>query len=434
MAYQEPHNPYPSYQTEPPRDQFNPIPLDRSPNPSHHGDIPYGYGQQPSYGGGDYPSRASGYGVADVPGTPSAPEDSRRRRSYHDRGRFARFFLAYNTRNQLAFLGLIILQSAVVLTMIGLIYGTINDAIGDLSFSESFAQAPKLEPIATYMSLFILAVLFEFLVSLDALQEKNILSLCLLLVFQCAMVIYSSLLPSQLATAIRGTNADTDIVDEHVRNYSIVIPSVIGGFTIAMAWLIWRLYEEFGWNLYKVLGADLKIKRMYLKFQIFLSILKFDSFLFLGFTIQMLVLVSGIPTAELAITIAALPIIMVCLVIGAIFVRRESRAGTWIFLALQCVGIAYFLFKLVRIYDDSSAARYASARKTLTLFGVISLIFLLLTIVATGICMMNFDQGLRERIPGYRFNSTPRKETNGEKLDGKTGEPLAHHDTRMSLD
>jgi hypothetical protein len=140
-----------------------------------------------------------------------------------------------------------------------------SQAIGDLSFSDAFNQAPKLEPIATYMSLFILAVLFEFLVSMDALQEKNVLSLVLLLIFQGAMVIYSSLLPSQLATAIRGTNADTDIVDKRVRNYAIVIPAVIGGFTIAMAWLIWRLYEEFGWNLYKVLGADLKIKRMYLK-------------------------------------------------------------------------------------------------------------------------------------------------------------------------
>jgi hypothetical protein len=101
MAYQE-QPAYPSYAVaDPPRDQFARIPLDRSPNPSQHAvEQPYGYGQQPSYGGGDYPSRTSNYVVSDVPGTPSTPDDARRRKGYNDRGRVARFFLAYNTRNQ----------------------------------------------------------------------------------------------------------------------------------------------------------------------------------------------------------------------------------------------------------------------------------------------------------------------------------------------
>lgn len=124
------------------------------------------------------------------------------------------------------------------------------------------------------MSLFILGVVFELLVALDALQEKNILTLLLLLIMQWSFVVYSALLPSQLITAVRGSNADVPDVRYYSKAYSIVIPAVIAGFTVAMMWLIWRLYGEFGWNLYKTLGADLRTKRMYAQYQGFVCLLK----------------------------------------------------------------------------------------------------------------------------------------------------------------
>jgi hypothetical protein len=68
--------------------------------------------------------------------------------------------------------------------------------------------------------------------------------MCFLLAFQIAMVVYSSFLPSQIVDAIRGSSADTDTVRHEVRAYSIVIPCVIAAFTLAMMWLVWRLYEE----------------------------------------------------------------------------------------------------------------------------------------------------------------------------------------------
>lgn len=73
---------------------------------------------------------------------------------------------------------------------------------------------------------------------------KNILSLCFLLAFQISIVVYASFLPSQLVAAIRGSSADTEEVRDNVRTYSIVIPSVVAGFSLVMGWLVWRLYEE----------------------------------------------------------------------------------------------------------------------------------------------------------------------------------------------
>lgn len=121
--------------------------------------------------------------------------------------------------------------------------------------------------------------------------------------------------------------------------------------------------------------------------------------------------------------------------------------------------MAYFVYKLVRIYDDSSADRYAAATKTLTLFAVIALIFLIGTFVLTCLCMQNFDRGLRERsksyhalnprpahinfstiVPGYRWagskNLNVVKASKGEKAGGDPASNLVlgRAETRMSLD
>jgi len=88
--------------------------------------------------------------------------------------------------------------------------------------------------------------------------------------------------------------------------------------------------------------------------------LKFDAFFCAGFTLQFLVLVDGSPVAEKIITIVAMPVTLVVLVLAAVAVRQEVRAGVYAWLAVLVAGMAYFLFKLVRIYQESS--RYETAK------------------------------------------------------------------------
>jgi len=62
--------------------------------------------------------------------------------------------------------------------------------------------------------------------------------------------------------------------------------------------------------------------------------------------------------------------------------------------------MAYFLFKLVRIYDASPTRidDYRPARRSLTTFAVITLILLVVTIVYACICTVNFGKGLRPHV------------------------------------
>ncbi|GAA5851369.1 hypothetical protein JCM9279_001120 [Rhodotorula babjevae] len=400
---------YPHHPPPPHHQPFSPLPTD-SPSPSlHHHDFAdplnsAAYFDQP------YPS----YGQPASPPDAAAVDHERQTASIkleqadhsayrHSPGKASQLFGTFKSRNQLVFLGLIALQAIVVLVMIALVYAVVRANTGDLSTEDFLGSDPRLESVATYLGLFILAVIFEILITLDAMQKKNIMTLFVLCLFQVAMLVYSAVLPGQLEDAIQGSNADTPHVQSLTRAYAIVIPAVVGACSMCMTAMLWPLYHEFGWNVFKRIGADLAIRRMYLLYQIFACLLKFDAFFLIGFSIQFLILVSGTPTAEFVLTIIALPISLLALVIFAVVVRAESRVGVYCSFFLQAAGMAYFAYKISRIYNDTSSERYSAARATLTIFSVLCLVMLLATFVLMGLCMLNFGKGLKERIPGYAF-------------------------------
>jgi hypothetical protein len=66
----------------------------------------------------------------------------------------------------------------------------------------------------------------------------------------------------------------------------IIIPFVIALAELAYVVLGWSIWREFGWKVYKLLGADRRIKRLYVHYQILACIMKFDVFFWCGFSIQ----------------------------------------------------------------------------------------------------------------------------------------------------
>jgi uncharacterized membrane protein len=124
--------------------------------------------------------------------------------------------------------------------------------------------------------------------------------------------------------------------------------------------------------------------------------------LFLGFEVQFLVLVGNTSDGERWLTVAAIPITILLLLFAAWCTQHENLIGMIVTFAVYLCMVAYFIFKLVRMYSSERALDYAPARRTLTVFAVITLLLVAITIIVAVWCTLNFNKGLKPHLTNAR--------------------------------
>jgi NADH:ubiquinone oxidoreductase subunit 6 (subunit J) len=283
--------------------------------------------------------------------------------------------------------------------------------------------------------------LYQLFLVWDALRMKNTIQVIGLVVYNLGILVYAGIQYDQIKDAADALHNRAFLPADFwssVQPMLIAVPAVMAVATAVFSFVAWKLYDEFAWTIYKHISADLRLKRRYLTYQvrpslpllttrapanspqIYIALLKFDFFFFLAFTVQFLVVVKNTTNIELGLTGAALVVTFFLLFAAAFWVRRESVAGMVAIIVVYFIALAYFLFKLIRMYVAGVRRQeeYKPARKSLTVFAVLTILLLLLTIVIACMCTHNFNKGLKPHVNKKTVSSDKAYGTEMPSVEG----------------
>ncbi|KAH9821227.1 hypothetical protein DFH28DRAFT_951869 [Melampsora americana] len=294
---------------------------------------------------------------------------------------------------QYAFLAVLIIQSIAIISILGSTVSKIKKEIQ--------TSTPQLTSVSTYLVIFIIANVFSIIMTFDSLFNKNVVQLISLCLFNVLMSAYGAVLPRQIKRALtnpggavswngarEGTSCNMYVscygvqyLYGDIQGWIIAIPVITGVCSCLLGYLTWLIYKEFGWDIFKQIGADLRLKRIIQQKYVFYMLQKFNLFFFIGFSLQFLILSGAMSSLEKAFTI--------CILAG-IAVSHEIKWMISVYAVVWVAAMSLFVFKLVRIYQEPV---YASAVRSLTLFSVLSILSLFATGIMVGLCYQNFGRG-----------------------------------------
>lgn len=194
--------------------------------------------------------------------------------------------------------------------------------------------------------------------------------------------------------------------------YEIGLTGSLLLFTLLLAFFTRKLYQQFGWNVYKRIGADLTLQNGFRIYQIFVILIKIDAFFQLVFAIFWLVVMVetdyltqgdilqkiwfGVHTAVTMFDIPAL-------FLARIAIKNESSILAALFLFFEVIVAADFCIIIQQ--SSSQWGFWVAAVCFAILFSIVTCIYVV-------ICTGNFNKGLKPYIQrmfdtNYRLNADP---------------------------
>ena len=208
--------------------------------------------------------------------------------------------------------------------------------------------------LPTFTVLLALASVYQLILLYDTLAKENTIQVFSLCVYDVVICIYSVLqiVETKQAMISLVSLEDFDLSFWNGTRQALLALAFTTGFSIICTCLIsWKLYNEFAWSLFKFVHADFTLRRRYLIFEVrssissfcwhrlylivvkcYITVLKFNFFLSVGFLIQLILLVER-RDIEWIVMLCAIPVSILSLMAGSFVTRRENYYGSIIVMA-----------------------------------------------------------------------------------------------------
>ena len=139
--------------------------------------------------------------------------------------------------------------------------------------SDSRTVDAQYKTIPTFLTLFIFGFIYELVLVWDALRMKNTIQVMFVCAANLALLVFTAIQIDQINEAIDALTRDAGALRAinlwaEIRPFLVAIPCIVGLGTLIMIFIAWQLYREFAWDILKYIGADYRMKKRFLHYQV----------------------------------------------------------------------------------------------------------------------------------------------------------------------
>ncbi|KAL0253402.1 hypothetical protein SLS55_010381 [Diplodia seriata] len=301
---------------------------------------------------------------------------------------------------EIGFLGIVAAQAAVI---------TILEVFMQVQYQRwvnpSAYSTVRSYTIPLNVGLFVFGCWWQLLLTTDALRLRNNIQLFALCIangclFGVNIMRYYQTEETNDLLLTATDNTGANLVKTAVSYWPVVKPALktsicwVGVTTVGMSGLAYKLHNDFAWEIYKHVSADVALRKRYLAYQVFLVLMKLGVYFFIAFLVLYGVINVHYEMPEFAIVMALIPLSLLQISLAVWCTRSEIRTGMAIVILLFIAAVGYLMSRVAAMGGDGPRAD-TLLKDEMLLFASVAWLFVLATLVTAIACMVNFNHGLK---------------------------------------